>query len=128
MSHGVDNDECYDVYDETCRRARKEHVCDACCEPIRRGDLYHVVTGVWDHSARSWKRCVRCQEIHVHLRTLAPGETWPDERLGCGTEYRAEWGRDPPPEIVALAFMSADEMQARAEAQRAARSMPKEGA
>lgn len=110
MSHY--SDESYDVYNESARRARKEHKCDACKETVRKGDLYHVIGAVFEGGAESFKRCVRCQRIHLHLRELAPGEMWPDEKLACGEEYRQHWGREPPEEIAALAFATADEMQA----------------
>jgi hypothetical protein len=109
MSHAYD--ETYDVYNESARRARKQHQCDACHETIRAGDLYHVISIVFDGDASSIKRCVRCQRIHLHLRELEPGEMWPNEKLACGEEYREHWGREPPEEIAALAFMTADEMQ-----------------
>lgn len=109
MSHVIDD--AYDVYTERARVARKEHSCDACAEMIRAGDLYHVVSIVFRGTARSVRRCVRCQQIHLHLRELAPDDMWPNERLACGEEYREHWGSDPPEEIAALAFATADEMQ-----------------
>lgn len=102
MSHSVD--ECYDVYRESERQARKLHQCDACGDQIRPGDRYFCVGIVFEGEGESVKRCLRCQRIHQHLRTLAPGDMWPDERLNCGEEYTEHWGREPPPEIAALAF------------------------
>lgn len=104
-----------DVYSESVRRARKEHDCCACGETIRVGDYYHVIAIVYDSSVRSYKRCERCQRIHLHLRTLPDvfDEVWPDERLSCGTDYEDHWGCKPPPEIAALAFATPDEMQKR---------------
>ena len=109
MSHEID--EIYDAYGEARVRARKVHECDACGDPIRRGDLYTKVGIVWGRSAETVKRCLRCQAIHKHLRALDPGNLWPDERLNCGEDYRDHWGDDPPPEIARLAFMTPDEMQ-----------------
>lgn len=92
-------------YNETGRRARKAHVCDACNEPIRPGDVYTFVSIVFDGSASNVKRCARCQKIHLHLRERCAGdERWPRERLNCGLDYKEEWGAEPPPEIAALAF------------------------
>jgi hypothetical protein len=112
VSHSID--ETYEVYNEVSRTARKGHICDACDEPIRPGDRYCSVHVVFDHNAETIKRCLRCQEIHNHLRDLGGGETWPAERLDCGEDYREHWGREPPAEIAALAFATADEMQASA--------------
>lgn len=111
MSHSID--ETYDVYNETSRIARKEHVCAACKETIRIGDRYAIVGIVFDGEAESVKRCLRCQEIHEHLRKLGAYEMWPAERLDCGEEYKEHWGHEPPPEIAALAFATPEEMQAR---------------
>src|SRR3990172_6696784 len=99
-----ESDEHYAVYDEKFPAARKVHICDACNDPIRIGDTYTRVGIVYNGSGESVKRCMRCQRIHEHLRGLAPGETWPRERLNCGADYEDEWGREPPEEIQALAF------------------------
>lgn len=109
MSHSVD--ECYDVYDEHFPRARKAHVCSACEGPIRPGDIYARVGIVFQGEAESLKRCLGCQRIHEHLRRLAVGEMWPDERLNCGEEYEDHWGEKPPEDIARIAFMTPDEMQ-----------------
>lgn len=109
MSHSCD--EYYDVYNEKTRTANKEHTCDACEETILKGHRYTVVSWVFEGSAESCKRCMKCQALHLHLRKLEPGEMWPSERLDCGRDYKEHWGKDPPPEIAALAFMSQDEAQ-----------------
>lgn len=103
MSHTID--EVYKVYCETLRVAAKDHVCSACTERIRKGDEYFTISIIdADSSAESLKRCARCQKIHKHLRSLDPGELWPDEQLNCGEGYREHWQVDPPAEIAALAF------------------------
>jgi hypothetical protein len=113
MSHYAE--ETYAVYDERARTAAKEHRCDACCETILPGHRYYVIGMVWDGEARSYKRCLRCQRIHVHLRALGyDNELWPDERLDCGETYEAHWGVEPPPEIAALAFATPAELQGEA--------------
>lgn len=109
MSYAVDKR--YDVYLETLRCAAKNHACDACSEAIEKGHRYYSVSWVFDGSASSVKRCLKCQAIHVHLRGLDPGEMWPDEELNCGQDYLDEWGCDPPDEVAKLAFMSQAEAQ-----------------
>lgn len=106
MSHSCE--ETYDVYNETVRRARKAHQCDACDRAIRPGDLYCYVSLVFEQRAESYKRCGACQKTHKHLRSLAPGDMWPDERLNCGQRYEDEWG-DLPDDVAALAFMTDEE-------------------
>ncbi len=102
MSHSID--EYYAAYRETMRVAAKPHYCSACTEGIPKGQRYYDITIVSDNTAHSLKRCERCQQIHKHLRKLGDGEMWPDERLNCGEEYKEHWGKEPPPEIAALAF------------------------
>jgi hypothetical protein len=113
-----ETNEYYDVYDEKERRARKAHLCSACGEAIRIGDLYWRIGTIFEREARSLRRCQRCQEIHVHLRGLGD-DMWPDEWLNCGEEYEHHWARKTPEEIAALAFVSPEEMQRRRVAKRA---------
>jgi ribosomal protein S27AE len=103
----------YSLYKETRRVARKEHLCSACGETIAFNHTYHTITTVFEGELRSLKRCERCQMMHLHLRELGDWDMWPDERLDCGEEYRSHWGKDAPPEIEALAFITQEEMQAR---------------
>lgn len=110
MSHYVE--ECYFVYQERTVRARVEHLCGACGEKISIDHRYIRVSIVFDESARTVKRCLRCQKIHLHVRSLDPfGESWPNEDLSCGKDYKEEWGVDPPPNIQDLAFITPDEAQ-----------------
>lgn len=102
MSHSIDD--YYSVYKETETKARKEHQCSACSEPISPNQVYTRVQIVFDKSAETVKRCSRCQAIHIHLREKGRGDTWPAERLDCGESYRDHWGEEPPEEIAALAF------------------------
>lgn len=104
-----------DVYSEREVRARCEHRCAACRETIPVGHRYWRIFIAAVRESWSYKRCLRCQAIHVHLRELCDDYGfWPSETLDCGEEYTAHWGEEPPPEIAALAFVTADEMQARA--------------
>lgn len=114
-------DETYDVYDERVVRARKPHRCGACRETILPGHRYCRIGVVFDGEARTYKRCVRCQFLHEHLREKCRASVdrsswpvtehlWPDEQLACGQDYVEEWG-PLPDEIAALAFLSAEEQQ-----------------
>lgn len=113
MSTEVDGT--YSVYNEVFRKARVEHRCGACHERIPVGHLYCNIAAIYDGSASTIKRCLRCQRIHEHLRAIADpfDMIWPDERLDCGAEYWDHWGKHPPPEIAALAFVTAEELQTR---------------
>lgn len=95
----------YSVYNERFPRSRKARPCDACKETIHAGAHYARVSVVYDGSAETIVRCMRCQRMHEHLRLVARCErAWPAERLDCGRDYVEEWGEDPPAEIAALAF------------------------
>jgi hypothetical protein len=111
MSHIAE--ETYSVYDERRVRARKQHICGACREPIVSGHTYWRIGVVFEKSAETLRRCERCQALHVHLRGLGHYDVWPDERLSCGQSYEDEWG-DLPDDVAELAFVTAEEMQQRA--------------
>lgn len=107
MSQYGDGDTC-SVWSDRWLRAKKEHRCHACHEPIKPGHRYHVTFSVFDGNADTTKRCERCQAIFEHLsgRMVNEGdnEEYCDHRLACGHEYKERWDEEPPPEIAALAF------------------------
>lgn len=106
-------DERYQVYQEHERRARKQHVCDACGDPILPRHRYFKISWVFDGRADSVKRCLGCQAVHLHLRKLGQkDDMWPSETLSCGEEYTEHWGKPPPEHIARLAFLSPEEKQA----------------
>lgn len=47
-------------------------------------------------------------------RLLYHESDWPDVALNCGHEFKERWGREPPPELARLAFMTPAELQAEA--------------
>jgi hypothetical protein len=107
----------YDVYDERSVKARKAHICDACKETIAPGHRYWKVSIVFDGTAETVIRCLRCQEIHLAIRRSwierGVDEMWPDEKLNCGEVWEDEHNGPPPIEVAQLAFMTQDEMQMR---------------
>jgi hypothetical protein len=44
-------------------RARKEHTCDECWAPIRAGEVYVRITGVWDGTPGSFSLHPECDEF-----------------------------------------------------------------
>lgn len=115
----VDTDGYCDVWERKRQRARKEHWCDCCCEPIPRGHLYATHFTVYNGGTDFVKRCLRCEAIYDALTermrdagTL--GEEAPDSRLDCGHSYRDRWGEDAPLELERLAFLTPAELQAEA--------------
>ncbi len=60
----ADYDEQCSVYNETDRKARKQHECDSCSGPIVKGEIYRYVSGVFDGSGFSLKQCAECKAAH----------------------------------------------------------------
>jgi hypothetical protein len=111
VSYGFDDHNT--VYDENLVKARKAHQCGACKESILPGHIYVRVGIVFDGSASSVKRCLRCQKLHEHLRTkcaTSGDDVWPAEELDCGLSYEGEWG-ELPEEIAVLAFQTGADLQ-----------------
>lgn len=104
-----------DVWDETTKRARKQHECSACHEPIERGHLYVLHKILFDGDWETVRRCLRCDVMyHALSRKLhdeTDGEEAADIRLNCGHEYKKRWGEEPPPELAMLAFLTPTEAQ-----------------
>lgn len=108
----MDVDGISDVYVEHQVKARKAHECDCCDVGIRTDDYYWRIRKIYDGNVQSYKRCLRCQTMHVFLRGVVDlGEQWPDETLGCGHEFKDLHGVSPPSDIARLAFMTNDEAQ-----------------
>ncbi len=113
-----------DVDTERRIRAAKEHRCDACKEPIERGHLYVRHTLIYGGTVDVTLRCLRCDAIYQQLVLIhreynkshrnSGDRDWPDLALNCGHEFKERWGREPPPELQRLAFMTPQEMQAEA--------------
>lgn len=112
-------DEPADVWETEHRRAKQAHKCHACHETIARGHTYWRIAVLFEGSWDITKQCERCHRIYEHLRATKPceehedvhGETTPDLALNCGHTYQEVHGREPPPEIAALAFALPGELQ-----------------
>lgn len=121
MSIDCDGGERVDVDRERQVRARKEHKCHACKETIERGHLYIRHTLIYAREVDVTVRCLRCDaiyqrlvEIHRESNRVSDETDWPDLALNCGHEFKERWGREPPPELARLAFMTPAELQAEA--------------
>lgn len=51
------------LYRHTERRAKKEHTCDECDSPIKKGEQYHVHEGMCDGRWLYVKNCQACETI-----------------------------------------------------------------
>lgn len=110
-----------DLWNETWHTARTAKKCRArgCSLGIRSGDRYRKTFLVFEGRGQSWNHCARCAAIYDAIskelnRRRANGETEDnsiDEGLDCGHTWQENFG-EPPPDVAALAFMTADEAQA----------------
>lgn len=91
-------------------RARKEHTCCECNESIRRGDDYHVVSGLWVDTFDAFKTCARCYFVREMLarEEIAEGCGY-DEAYPPFTHLAEAWHEahrgfpgDAPPEYPEL--------------------------
>lgn len=91
--------------------ARKEHVCCACGETIRKGNRYRTTacTG-GDNGFEYYKHCLRCATMLDALNKTLPSDAAIAWELNCGEDWRDTIG-ELPEEVAALAFLTADEAQ-----------------
>jgi hypothetical protein len=101
-----------DVWEINHRKARKEHKCDACQETIPVGHVYANQFSVFEGSAETIKRCMRCEMIYQHLCSIEEDPDFaPSPRLDCGHDYDEVHYRQPPEHVAKLAFMTPEEIQ-----------------
>lgn len=64
----------------TTRRARKDHRCTECRQPIAKGVTYEYASGIWDGRPDSFKTCLPCAEIRNHFACggWIYGQLWSD--------------------------------------------------
>lgn len=99
-----------DVQTTTWHKARKQHVCCACHEPIAKGVRYARSFIVYDGSVESFKHCARCWLMLEALLDAVDSDVAIDWRLNCGADWLDEIG-DLPDEVAALAFLTPAEAQ-----------------
>ena len=62
------------VFNESKRKAKKQHTCCECDRFISKGESYFMLQGLWDGQWRNYKQCVDCHEI---------GNKYQDETREC---------------------------------------------
>lgn len=70
-----------DFYNQSMVKARKEHRCHECRDPILKGTRYEAVTGKWDGRVETYRTCVSCVEIRDHFACgngYVIGRLWED--------------------------------------------------
>ena len=71
-------------------KARKQHQCCECGEPIQPGDTYEKVTGKWNGEIGCYKTCLPCSRIRLDF--CAPlGRLRETLWEGLQVDYLGEW-------------------------------------
>ncbi len=105
----------YDVLREHERRARKDYVCCACQEVIRKGDVYQYTFAFaryYSDTPAQYKHCLRCAKMLEEILAASEPGTAIAWELNCGQAWEDAIG-ELPEHIAELAFLTPDEMQAR---------------
>ena len=79
-----------DIYNERKVKARREHRCAECREPIKTGQKYIYLKSLYDGVWTTTKRCIPCQSIAVdYCCSIAEGgEVWACCREYLGVDLR----------------------------------------
>lgn len=93
-------DESADVYRSQIIKARKEHKCGECGDPILPGDKYEKVTACWEGTWGTHKTCRGC--YHIRSEYMPSGWYFGQVAQGIyaclGFDYREDpalWEDDP---------------------------------
>ena len=81
----------------TVRRARKEHRCGECLDPIRPGDDYEHASGKWEGDLMTMRTCAGC--TNVRNRLFCGGWTY-GEVLEDLIEHEIVGTPKPPPGCI----------------------------
>lgn len=91
-----------DCHNQKERKARKDHDCCECKTGIKKGDLYHCYSGVFDRRPYSEKMCGNCNKVYGYISSLSYvdveeiyfGEVgvWADELFGFRNNKEAAEG------------------------------------
>ena len=93
------------IYNRELRKARKEHRCTECGQPIRFGQQYENVFGVWEGSAWSFKTCEGCCDLRTWVKNNVPCFCWAHgSMLDDAAETIDEACCRAPTETVGLRF------------------------
>ncbi len=74
------------------RTANKSHVCCECAVTIKRREVYHVLTGIWEDGPATFKTCLPCRNLRAWMTADAvrrDAEDWPS--IGDLPQCVAEW-------------------------------------
>lgn len=83
----------------------------ACPDTIEPGHRYSATSQLFDGSWSDYKHCLRCWAMLNAIMAANPG-SYIQWDLGCGYSWQDTFGKDPPPEVAALAFALPGEIAA----------------
>ena len=61
-----------EAYREKVRKAKKDHICSDCRGIIKCGETYNYISGIWDHTPASYKRCMDCEHLRCEINDDSP--------------------------------------------------------
>jgi hypothetical protein len=71
-------------FNEERVRARKQHTCCECLEPILQGEVYERCSGLWDGGFQTFKTCAHCADLRKEAGTGDPWDELPPfGQLAC---------------------------------------------
>lgn len=79
--------ECH-VHEE--RKAAKEHRCCECRGVIKKGERYHVHSGIWEGRPERFKRCADCESFCCELGCV-PFKGLNESVWQCNEQIQAKW-------------------------------------
>lgn len=71
MGCSCDYDSTPSMHSEAWYKARKQHKCCECRQPIEIGQQYQRVSGVWDGKFFTFKTCERCADLREALSEIS---------------------------------------------------------
>jgi len=64
-------------------RAKKQHRCVECLEPILPGETYNRYTGKWDGEVKTYTTCTSCKELRDQWEAEPWSEGFTFGSVGC---------------------------------------------
>jgi hypothetical protein len=87
----------FDWYDAKCVKARKEHRCCECSQPIKPGEVYERAVAKYDGRIYSYKTCTPCSRIRHDYCAPYKGlreQVWELLGIDIANEWTGHWMDD----------------------------------
>ena len=103
--------DCYCDYDpatfyrSAIRKARKQCQCYECSRPIKPGETYEYVAGMWNGRFDTFRTCSHCLDIRQFVQNSVPCYCWAHGSIEEAAQYAIEEAYfRAPDEVRGLAF------------------------